>query len=143
MDKKTLKQAIIEYGECDIADNVFDFLVFFGIDTEKKESEMDYYDKVINWFADNIEFERVDWWSNGQQITCKISAFIDNNRAIFENFLNQVYQPQYQPQNNDYIESESDEFYDFYMEMFEGLVSGNFSEKDYEILFDIIARKGA
>jgi len=132
--KYTLKDAIILGGERDITDEIFDYLNYFDCSIDKNKDDLDAYDKVMLWLGESIEAIRGD----KDVIVCKISQFIDDNRTIFDKFLNQVYKEQYQPRNMERIESESEEFYDYYMVMFSDLINGNFAESDYEKLLKII-----
>lgn len=132
--KYTLKDAIILGGERDITDDIFDYLNYFDCAIDKKDYQLDDYDKVMRWFAENIETTG----GNQDVIYCKITAFIDTHRAIFDTFLNKVYIKKYQPQNMEYIDSDSEEFYDYYLGMFSDLINGNFAEKDYTTLLKII-----
>ena len=128
----------------DIADNIFDWVNCFEVselETSANNNNIDDdYNNVLLWFADNIEVTG----QNSDYIICNITQFIENNMAVFNKFLNQVYKPEWQPQNIEKIEPESEEFYDYYLEgVFGGLINGTFSDNDYSILWRIICESRA
>lgn len=128
----------------DIADNIFDWVNCFELcelETSANNSNIDDdYNNVLLWLADNIKVVE----TNSVYIICNISEFLEQEKAIFNEFLNIVYKEQYQPQNMEPIESESEEFYDYYLEgLFGDLINGNFSDKDYSILWRIICEHRA
>lgn len=128
----------------DIADNIFDWVNCFEVaeleTSANKNNIDDDCNNVLLWFADNIETTSND----SDYIHCNITEFIEENRAIFDEFLNQVYREEYQPQNIDKIESDSEEFYDYYLEdVFGGLINGTFSDSDYSLLWRIICNHRA
>ena len=138
---KTLKEVVELLGGLDIGDDVFDYGNYFEYDLDLK----DYYDKVLDFMANEIEFEtyRKDWFS-----TCKITNFIEKYQEQFDEFLNEVYREEYTPKyicqkhNIEKIDVDDELFYDIYIEMFGSLINGGFSEKDYENLYKILTRKG-
>lgn len=128
----------------DIADNIFDWVNCFEVaeleTSANKNNIDDDYNNVLLWFADNIETTS----NNSDYINCNITEFIEGNRAVFDEFLNEVYKEEYQPQNMEKIESDSEEFYDYYLEgVFGGLINGTFSDEDYSILWRIICEHRA
>lgn len=121
----------------DIADTIFDWAVYFDC-PDKWEDCDDYYDKVMLLFALNIEVES----TNDSYIICKVTDFIERYRQQFDEFFNRVHKDEWQPRNMDFIEEESEEFYDFYLSCFESLVSGGYSIDDYKVLYNCLVKEG-
>jgi len=140
----TLHQAHQMGENRDIADNVFDWVNCFEFSEPKTSANDnnidDNYNNVMLWIADNVQATAGD----RNYINCNITEFIEENRAIFDAFLNVVYKDEYQPQNMEKIEPESEEFFDYYLEgAFAGLINGNFSDEDYTTLWRIICESRA
>lgn len=137
MKVTTLLDAIKFVGDgFDIGDDIFDWGNYFECYSDIKDCK-DAYDKVQYVLAKNIEFVKYqkDWYS-----TCKITQFIEKYIDMFNDFLNEVWREEYQPR---YFEkqytSDDEEFYDIYLEsMFSGLINGNYSESDYELLLKLM-----
>lgn len=135
---KTLKEALelLDDG-FDIADDIFDWGNYFGYDLESD----DYYDKLLDFMADHIEFVKYqkDWYS-----ICKITDFIVKYQDKFDKFLNEVYLEEYTPKylckkyNMPKISEDDELFYDVYFDMFANLLNGNFSDEEYEKLYKIL-----
>lgn len=115
----------------DIADEIFDWCNFFGVDLHKQANSS--YDVVMVYFANNIEMVnyRENWYS-----CCKVSEFIQSHRKAFDKFMRMVNNEQYQP--DDTVTIDDEEFYDLYLMTFENLINGNYAEKDYELLYDLL-----
>lgn len=115
----------------DVADDLFDMGVYFYA----SDNCGDYYDRVMLFFAQNIEVVKFqkDWYT-----ICKIAEFIEANREAFDNFMNEVYNDAWQPQNRPKYTIDDEEWYDLYIDCFLNLVNGNFSESDYELLYGFL-----
>ena len=138
---RTLKEVLEFLDEgLDIADDIFDWGNYFEYNLELS----DYYDKVLDFMANEIEFVK---YHKGWYSICKITDFIQKYQDKFDEFLNDVYQEEYTPRyfcENDGIEKidvDDELFYDIYIEMFGSLINGGFSEKDYKKLYTILTRK--
>lgn len=121
----------------DIGDEVFDW----GENIDYIPESNDGYNRVMKYFINNIECIKYskDWYS-----TCKVSEFIEKNIDKFNTFLNEAYQEQYQPQNQEKqytIKEDPEEFYDMYMDMMSSLLRGSFATSDYDLLADILEGK--
>lgn len=127
---------IKEHGGIDISDTIYDYLNYFDF-TDSDDN--DAYDKVMIWLAKHIEVVRY-FQPPSEQLECKIAEFIEGKRKIFDKYCAYLYVADYQPQNMDYIEFESEEFYDYYMALFSDLINGNHSDKDYQKLLEIIEK---
>ena len=124
-----------QQGGFDISDDVFDFVNYFECYADFADCE-DGYDKVMYLFGSNIKVLKFqpDWYS-----ICNITEFIETNIDAFNEFLNQVYREEYQPQNFDrQYTSNDEEFYDIYIEMFGYLLNGSFTDSEYNLLYNIL-----
>lgn len=136
-----LKELLNKVGDgFDISDTVFDSGVYFDY---SQDSE-DYFDKVLDLMASEIEVKEYhpNWYT-----PCKITEYIDKHKKTFDSFLNKVYNECYTPKEvckrlgvNE-IESDSEEFYDLYIDAFENLVIGKFSEEAYEMLYNLLIKE--
>lgn len=134
--KLTLYEVIkVSNTDRDIADNIYDWAVYFGCDTDKDMNDCeDYYDRAMLLLALNIEVEE----TNDSYIICKVADFIEKYRKPIDKFFNKVHREEWQPRNMEKIEFESDEFYDFYMTCFESFISGGYSEDEYELFYKLM-----
>jgi len=125
--KYYLKDALILGGQDkDIADEVFDWCNCYCYNLEIKDD----FDAVLDWIASSLEVVSV----GGSFVVCKVSQFIDQNRSIFDTFLNLIYKTEYQPQNMEKITADSEEFYDYYLRAFADIINGNISDEEYALL---------
>ena len=117
----------------DIADEIFDWCDYFAINTIT--TEKDSYDVVMMYFANNIEMVnyRKGWYSS-----CKISEFIQKHRKAFDEFMRTTNNEHYQP--SDEVSIDDEEFYDLYLMTFQNLIDGNYSDSDYERLYDLLLK---
>lgn len=118
----------------DISDTIFDYLNYFEcfVGNKEEKKSLDDYDKVMIFLAKHIEVEQHLPYQTESAI-CKIADFIESNRQLFDEFLNEVLLDRYAPKNNPPIKKETDEFYDLYMIAFSDLINGNFATSDYTI----------
>jgi hypothetical protein len=114
----------------DIADTIFDWAVYFDcpIDKDIKDCD-DWYDRAMLLIALNVKVES----TNEDYIICKFTDFINENRKAIDDFFNKVNKEEWQPRNMEYIEEDSEEFYDFYLTAFESFISGGYGINDYEV----------
>ena len=136
MELKLIEAVEIHNGGFDIADDVFDSGVYFDCNIVPVKDE-DAYEKVMRWIGENVEV--VKFQTEGFTI-CKITDFIIKNRAVFDEFFNQVHIEEYQPRNFKELTDDDEEFYDIYITPFEGLIVGSYSDRDYELLLTIIEK---
>jgi hypothetical protein len=115
----------------DIADNIFDWGNYFGVDLHPYEQ--DSYNVLMIYFANNIEMVNYNknWYSS-----CKVSEFIQSHRQAFDKFMRMVNNENYQP--DDSVTFEDEEFCDLYLSTFESLINGNYAEEDYELLYELL-----
>jgi len=133
----TLYEAIHHYGkDQDIADTIFDFAVYFSCAKSWEKCRDDDYEKCMLLFALNIKVESI----NQDYTICKITDFIEEHRKEFDDFFNEVHKEQWQPRNMKAISCDDEEYYDFYIMCFESLVAGNYGEKDYTRLYEILTK---
>lgn len=119
---------------CDICDDAYDWGTYIGV-PESWEKCSDYYDRCMLLFALNMTC--VQYRPNGYTI-CDVAGFIWDNKEPFTKFLNQENRKEYKPSTykDETIDPEVDGvFYDVYMESFESLLIGNYSESDYRKLY--------
>ena len=130
---------VIKYSnnDRDIADTIYDWAVYFDCPIGEELSECkDSYDRAMLLLALNIEVES----TNDSYIICKVADFISKFRKQIDRFFNIVHKEEYKPKNMEYIEDESEDFYDFYMTCFESFISGGYSDNDYKIFYDCMFR---
>lgn len=129
---KTLYDALNFVGKgFDIGDGIFDFGIYFDYIKNPKNN----YEKVIDFFAKNILFERynVNWYS-----TCKISDFLYKNKKAFAIFMKNNNKENYQIHNISKITLKCNEMYDIFLPTFESLINGNYAESQYQELFKLL-----
>ena len=117
----------------DIADEIFDWATYFGVDLY--DTTNDSYNVLMVYFANEIEMVNYqeNWYS-----CCKVSEFIQKHRKAFDLFMKEVNNEYYQP--NDEVTIDDEEFCDLYLATFESLVCGNYADKDYELLYDLLLK---
>lgn len=124
-----------EYG-CDICDDIYDWGTYLGCQ-ETWDKCHDYYDKCMLLFALNLTCIK---YNDKAYSCCDVSKFLWKNREPFERFFNEEnkrdYTPAYWLKKGETIDPDEDGlFYDIYMESFESLLIGNYSESDYRKLY--------
>lgn len=120
-------------GECiDITGQIFDWGIAFGCSTSLDKCT-DYYDKIQFLFGCNIKLIKLvpNWYT---QTT--VENFIFEHRKVFEKFMEKTYKEEY-IYDWSTIKNESEEFYDVFLDLIQGLICGNFAEEDYEILWNL------
>lgn len=139
------KMLLKEFSGQDISDTVFDYLNYF----EASEEASDYYEKVQNYLADNIEVEKV----NRSIVICNITKFIEKHQAKINKFMKSVYYEEYTPQKNGvatykpsketkYNTDKGETFYYMYFEIFlNDVLNGGLSENDYKELYKTLTGK--
>lgn len=123
----------------DIADNVWDFMTNFGCKV-KKDKCKDYYDKLMRLFAINIECNHFELRSS-PVAHCYISEYISKNINAFNTFMGKNNRDGYKPSEYKLVEEETDLWYDLYMNTFESLVVGNYSDDQYKELYELLGGK--
>ena len=124
-------------GECiDITGQIFDWGIAFGCSTSLEKCT-DYYDRIQFLFGCNIKLIKLvpNWYT---QTT--IENFIFEHRKVFEKFMEETYKEEY-IYDWSTIQNESEEFYDVFLDLMQGLICGNFSEEDYELLWNLFMKE--
>ena len=119
----------------DIADDTWDWGVYFESSNSKNECE-DYYYLLMWYFANNIQIIKYqeNWFS-----ICKVSEFIFNNINVFDKFMNEENCVEFKPNEYEKIESIDDELMvDIYLPTLENLMIGNYSENGYKKLYNYL-----
>lgn len=121
-----------EIDGTDIADDVYDWVNYFGCCMDKSKSK-DAYDKCMRYFATHIEVSnyRPKWYSNAF-----VSEFIHKNIDAFTKFMNENNITGFRPCEYDEIDDEL--FYDLYMNTFGSLINGNYSDSQYAELLKLL-----
>ena len=119
---------------CDICDVDWDWGIYLGVPEAGSLDECeDSYDKLMLLFCLNIRCKEVrpDWYS-----PCYVAAFVEENRAAFDKFLEEENREGYRPSDYDApLKADEDEgYYEVYMQSMECLIAGNYCESDYEKL---------
>jgi hypothetical protein len=115
----------------DIADDIFDFGVFFFASDVNVEKD-DYYDQVQLFIARDLDIIKLD---TEHYSICKVSEFMDRHRKAFDKWMNNNYWEDYQPKNNPTYTIDDEEFYEMYIQLFESVVCGRLSEDEYKELY--------
>ena len=134
----TLYEASQVTGGLDIADKDWDMGVYFECPKSWEEAN-DGYDKFMLLLGCNIRVEQFseDWYT-----TCYIAEFMWENRDVFDKFFNENNRKGYRPMDYKDLDPEADTgFYEAYMEPFESLLIGNYSDDDYMTLYKMLAAK--
>lgn len=116
----------------DIADDIFDYGVYFYATEEEKN---DYYEKVQLFIAKDLDIIELD---TKDYSICKISEFMDKHRKAFDKWMNNNYYESWQPQNRAVATIDDEEFYDIYIDLFNQIVCGNLSESEYKELYECL-----
>lgn len=127
---------LCKLSDVDIADNTYDFMVNFGCHVRKCDCK-DFYDKCMRFFATKIE---CDDFEIGDNIAhCDIVKFINKFIDVFNEFMNRHNREGYRPKDFALVDKDDptydDIFYDIYMNTFNSMVVGNYSEEQYRDLF--------
>lgn len=113
----------------DISDNIWGWGNYFVVDNESN----DYYNKVMNFFAMNIEVLKYDL---SFFTVCDISRFILDNKIAFDIFMNEVNSDDFKPRNNEKLCKVDDYvMFEIYIATFQELINGNYSDDDYKKLY--------
>ena len=122
----TLYELVKQDGGLDIGDNIYDWGNYFDF-----SEDGDDYDRCMVVMAKRIEVVNVNknWFT-----TCKITEYLEKYKDTFTNFMNTFYDDEYKPQEE--IEVESEEFYDYYFDLFTSLINGGWSDREYKWLAD-------
>lgn len=145
LESKSIYEVLMfnQQEDMDICDDIFDWGSNIGC-RKSFEDCQDYYDKLMLLFCLNIECKRYNekWYS-----CCKITEFIEANKEVFDKFMNEENREEYTPRyykeelGMDNVTSETDDFYDLYLNTFESLIVGNYCESDYEKLYKMLGGK--
>ena len=123
----TLYELVKQDGGLDIGDNIYDWGNYFDF----SDDDCDEYDRCMVEMAKRIEVVNVNknWFT-----TCKITQFLQDNEDVVTEFIDSFYDDEYKPQEE--IEAESEEFYDYYFDLFTSLINGGWSDREYKWLAD-------
>ena len=132
---KTLYERIVEEDGIDLADVDWDWCTFIDCPTSWEEAK-DGYDKFTLLCALNMIIDEND--------CADVAAFLWENRDIFEPFFNKKNRSGYRPMDYEDISPDEDGgFYEAYMVPMENLICGNYSDKDYQELYEAFVKKAA
>ena len=119
---------------CDICDNDWDWGIFLSLpDGDSVESCEDGYDKFCMLLCLNLRCKGIkhNWYT-----PCNVAGFIEEHRAVFEEFFNEENREGYRP--SDYegpLKANEDKgYFEAFMEPMESLIAGNYCESDYDKL---------
>lgn len=126
---------LCDLDDTDICDDVYDWAVNFSCIVNKSDC-LDYYDKLMRLFATKIECNK--YRPNGYT-NCFVSQFIKDNMFVFTSFLNEENREYCRPK--DYDDIDDDVFYDIYMQSIEQLITGGYSDRQYEVLYKMLGGK--
>lgn len=116
----------------DICDETFDWGTYFYADFEEEKG--DSYNDLMCLFAEEIvciKYKK-DYYS-----ICQVSQFILSYKEAFDRFMNEENNEFYKPKNYDNITMNDGDF-EIYLLTFENLIIGNYSNSDYEKLYNYI-----
>lgn len=121
-----LYELVKQNGGLDIGDDIYDWGNYFDF----SDDESDDYDRCMVVMAKMIEVVNINlgWYS-----CCKITEYLEKHKEAFTDFMNTFYEEMYKPIN---VENETEEFFDYYFELFTTLINGGWSEKEYKWLAD-------
>ena len=120
---------------CDICDEDWDWGIYLGIPSDVKSIDdcEDGYDKFCLLLCLNLKTKgiRPDWYT-----PCNVCGFIEEHRAVFEEFFNRESQEGYRPSDYDHkLKADEDKgYFEAFMEPMESLIAGNYCDSDYEEL---------
>lgn len=123
----TLYELVKKDGGLDIGDNIYDWGNYFDF----SDNDCDDYDRCMVEMAKRIEVVKVNhnWFT-----TCKITQFLLDNEDVITEFIDSFYDDEYKPQEE--IGEDSEEFYDYYIDLFTSLINGGWSDNEYKWLAD-------
>ena len=124
----------------DICDNDWDWGTYFGCEMSWEKCR-DFYEKCMLLFALNIKciIFNDNWYS-----PCLVKEFIWENKEVFTKFFNEENKEDYRPMDYEGHELDpnvDDGFYEAYMEPMESLIEGNYSERQYKKLFEMLTKE--
>lgn len=111
--------------EFDVCDAIYDWVAYLGVHDNEN---CDDYDKLMRFFANNIEV--VDLLTNGN-LQCKVTDFIKEHYDAFLKFVEEENDDNYKPSSYDEFDLEGEDFYDIFLNTFENLLIGNYSDLSY------------
>ena len=128
----TLYELVKQNGGLDIGDNIYDWGNYFDFSDDSSDD----YDRCMVVMAKEIEVVKINpnWFS-----CCKITDYLEKHKEAFTDFMNTFYDDEYKPQEE--IEAESEEFYDFYFDLFTSLINGGWSDREYKWLADRLEKE--
>ena len=132
---------LIGEEDSDIADDIFDFYSNICYKAPKEGEELDAYDKCMRLFCQEIKVNKIipACYSNVSFISCKITEFVEKYKKAFRDHMNECYKVGYGYRPAEWDEdytSDDEEFYDTYLVEFEGLITGNRCDDDYERMYN-------
>lgn len=128
----TLYELVKQYGGLDIVDNIYYWVNYFDF----SDDNCDDYDRCMVEMAKRIEVVKVN---HNLVTTCKITQFLLDNEDVITEFIDSFYDDEYKPQEE--IEAESEEFYDYYIDLFTTLINGCWSDNKYKWLADRLEKE--
>lgn len=137
---QTLYEACLLTNGLDIADRDWDMGIYFECGKTWNDA-VDWYEKLMMIFGINIRVERMDTVG---YTTCMIADFLWENRDVFDVFFNEHNRHGYRPKDYNNLDPELDTgFFEAYMQPFESLLAGNYTDDDYKELYQMLSDKAA
>lgn len=132
-----------EAGIPDINDSIFDFLTHLEYDKDINDS----YDRCLDYIAAHLDV--IELAPNTDYgVTCDICGLIENYRSAFDRFMNEENAETYTPAH--YVElygevytPNDEEYYDLYLQTFDCLLGGSYSNSDYDKLYSYMVEMDA
>ena len=130
------------HEDCDIGDEIWDLGTNLGyggydsfeeIDKAFKDPNDRWYFKLILLFCWNIKVVKPqpNWYT-----VCDVCGFIEANKEAWDQFLNEENREGYRPMDYKHLDPNKDDgYFEVYMQSFEQLCIGNYSDRQYGKLF--------
>lgn len=134
-----LYDAVRRTDGLDICDSVYDWGIFVYCE-ESLDKCNDWYDAFMYVFCVNVICEKQvsDWYS-----PCRVTEFVKENMKAFKKFFNKENREGYRPK--DYENSDDPDvdegFFEAYLEGMESLLAGNYCDRQYRDLIQLLAGK--
>ena len=126
----------------DITDKIWDIGIYFECPANWEEATDDSYDRFMLLLGCNIKVAK--WRPKGYTI-CDIAGFMWENRDVFGPFFNENNREGYRPADygdSEELDPEEDSgFYEAFMQPFESLLAGNYTDEDYQELYEKLSMK--
>lgn len=127
----TLYELVKQQGGLDIGDTIYDWGNYFDF----SDDDCDDYDRCMVEMAKEIEVVKVNpnWYTS-----CKVTEYLEKYKDAFTEFMNTFYDDEYKLVD---VENQSEEFYDYYFDLFTSLINGGWSDREYKWLADRLEKE--